>query len=48
MTEIHPTAIIDSGAQIGEGVTIGPYSIVKGSVILKNGVDVKGHVYIDW
>jgi UDP-N-acetylglucosamine acyltransferase len=47
MTEIHPTAIIDSGAQIGEGVIIGPYSIVKGGVILKDGVDIKGHVYID-
>lgn len=47
MTEIHPTAIIDPEAQIGEGVTIGPYSVIHGGVILKDGVDVKGHVYID-
>lgn len=37
--EIHPTAIIDKEAVIGEGVTIGPYTVVgkasigKGSVI---------------
>ena len=29
MTDIHPTAIISPGARIGEGVRIGPYSIVE-------------------
>ena len=28
MTEIHPTAIVDPGAQLGEGVSVGPHSII--------------------
>ncbi len=32
---IHPTAIIEEGAQIGNNVTIEPYAIVKKNVILE-------------
>ncbi len=31
---IHPTAIIDPGADIGENVTIGPFAIVKSDVVI--------------
>ncbi len=31
---IHPTAIIDPGADIGENVTIGPFAIVKSDVAI--------------
>lgn len=44
---IHPTAIIEEGAQIGNNVTIEPYAIVKKNVILEDGVTIKSHVYID-
>ena len=27
-TVIHPTAIVDPGAQLGAGVSVGPYSII--------------------
>ena len=27
-TSIHPTAVVDPGAVVGEGVTIGPYCVV--------------------
>ncbi len=47
MTEIHPTAIVEPGAQLGTGVVVGPYSIVKGTVTLEDGVEVKAHVYLD-
>lgn len=47
MSNIHPTAIIEPGAQIGENVTIGPYAIIKQYVTLENHVDIKAHVYID-
>ncbi len=46
-TQIHPTAIVESGAIIGEGVVIEPYAIIKGTVTLKNGVTIKSHAYID-
>lgn len=46
-SNIHPTAIIEPGAEIGENVTIEPYVIIKGSVKIKDGVTIKSHAYID-
>ena len=44
---IHPTAIIEEGAIIGNNVTIEPYAIIKSNVTLKDGVTIKSHAYID-
>lgn len=44
---IHPTAIVEPGVKIGEGVTIEAYAIVKGSVVLEDNVTIKSHAYID-
>lgn len=44
---IHPLAIIENGAKIGENVTIEPFAIVKKNVILEEGVTIKSHAYID-
>lgn len=46
-THIHPTAIVESGAKVGQGVTIEPYAIVKENVVLHDGVVIKSHAYID-
>lgn len=46
-TMIHPTAIIEQGAVIGQNVTIEPYAIIKSNVTLENGVVIKSHAYID-
>lgn len=43
---IHPTAIIDSKAEIGERVEIGPYSIVEKDVSLGEGTKIGPHVVI--
>jgi len=43
-TEIHPTAIIDSTAEIGEGCFIGPYCIVGPRVVLGAGCWLQHHV----
>ena len=32
--QIHPTAIVDAGAEIGAGTIIGPYCIIEGGVVL--------------
>ncbi len=45
--QIHPTAVIEPGAQIGDNVTIEPYVVVKGNVILEDNVTLKSHCYID-
>ena len=42
----HPTAIIASDAQIGEGVEIGPYCVIGGGVKLGAGCRLLSHVVI--
>lgn len=44
---IHPSAIIEAGAVIGDNVTIEAYAIIKANVVLKDGVVIKSHAYID-
>ncbi|RJP38977.1 MAG: acyl-ACP--UDP-N-acetylglucosamine O-acyltransferase [Desulfobacteraceae bacterium] len=44
---IHPTAIIDPGAQIGQNVTVGPYSVIRGNVIIGEKTVVGSYVFID-
>ncbi len=46
-TNIHPTAIIEDGAQIGEGCSIGPYCIIGAQVTLDKNVTLKAHVVVD-
>jgi len=46
-TEIHPTAVIETGAELGENVRIGPYCVIGAHVKLGNGVILKSHVAID-
>ncbi|MBD66719.1 MAG: acyl-[acyl-carrier-protein]--UDP-N-acetylglucosamine O-acyltransferase [Halobacteriovoraceae bacterium] len=44
---IHPTAIVEDGAILGEDVFIGPYSIVGPNVKIGNGTVLKSHVFVD-
>lgn len=46
-SNIHPSAIIEPGAKIGENVTIEAYAVIKGTVTLHDNVVVKSHAYID-
>ncbi|MBS4167372.1 MULTISPECIES: acyl-ACP--UDP-N-acetylglucosamine O-acyltransferase [unclassified Neochlamydia] len=46
-SNIHPTAVIEPGAIIGDKVTIEPYAIIKAHVKLEEGVTIKSHAYID-
>ena len=43
---IHPTALVDSNAELGTNVTIGPYSIIESDVIIGNDTHVGNHVTI--
>jgi UDP-N-acetylglucosamine acyltransferase len=45
-TNIHPTAIVDPGAQLGEGVTVGPYSIIEPDVTIGDGTKIASHALI--
>jgi UDP-N-acetylglucosamine acyltransferase len=46
MTEIHPTAIVEPGARLGEGVFIGPYCLVGADAALGEGVRLISHVVV--
>jgi UDP-N-acetylglucosamine acyltransferase len=43
---IHPTAIIDSKAEISEGVEIGPFSVIEKNVSIGEGTKIGPHVVI--
>lgn len=48
MTEnIHPTAVVDPKAKLGEGVVIGPYCVVGPNVTLGDKVNLISHVAVD-
>jgi UDP-N-acetylglucosamine acyltransferase len=44
---IHPTAIIDSSANIESDVEIGPYSVIGKDVNIESGTTIGAHVTID-
>lgn len=46
-TLIHPTALVDPRAELGENVSIGPYTIIEGDVVIGSGTEIGAHVYID-
>jgi UDP-N-acetylglucosamine acyltransferase len=46
LPRIHPTAIVDPSAALGEDVEIGPYSIVRGDVEIGAGTVVGPHVVV--
>jgi UDP-N-acetylglucosamine acyltransferase len=47
MTQIHPTAIVQEGAQLGSGVQVGPYCMVGPEAVLGDGVKLQAHVIIE-
>jgi UDP-N-acetylglucosamine acyltransferase len=46
MTSIHPTAIVHPGARLGEGVSVGAYSIIGEHVEIGDRTQVGPHVVI--
>ena len=47
MIVVHATAMVDSGAELGEDVSIGPYSLIGPHVRLGARARVAGHVVIE-
>lgn len=45
--DIHPTAVVDPNAQIGQGVRIGAYAVVGADVTLGDRVRLHSHVVVD-
>ncbi len=47
MNQIHPTAVIDPKAQLGNGVKIGPLAVIGPHVVLADNVEIGPHAVID-
>ena len=43
---IHPLAVVEDGAVIGENVVVGPFSHVGSRVVLKDGVELFSHAVV--
>lgn len=46
MPHIHPTAVIDSGAELGQEVRVGPFCIVERGVIVGDRCQLAGHAVL--
>lgn len=44
--KIHPTAIVEKGAELGKGVVIGPFCVVGPKVVLEDYVRLDSHVTV--
>lgn len=47
MSEIHPTAIVDPGAELGANVRIGPYCVIGAGVTIGDDCELKSHVVVE-
>ena len=47
MANIHPSAIVSTKAEVGDGVSIGPYCAVGDGVVLEKGVELISHVVVE-
>jgi len=47
IAKIHPTAIVDPGAELGEGVQVGPYATIGPNVKIGSGTVLGPHAYIE-
>lgn len=44
---VHPTALVEPGAQLGSGVEIGPFCTVGHEAVLEDGVRLVSHAVVD-
>ena len=46
MAQIHPTAVVDSRAEIGENVAIGPFCVVEAGVVIGEGCTLEARCVV--
>lgn len=46
MGSIHPSAVVETGAQIDPSATIGPFCLIGSEVVVDAGVVLKSHVVV--
>ncbi|HEV7578170.1 MAG TPA: UDP-3-O-(3-hydroxymyristoyl)glucosamine N-acyltransferase [Caldimonas sp.] len=43
---VHPSAVVDAGAEIGSDVAIGAFAVVEAGVVLADGVTIGAHAFV--
>lgn len=46
-TVIHPTAVVSRGAELGDGVRIGPFCTIGSDVVIEDRAELVSHVVVD-
>ena len=44
--QIHPTAAVDAGAQLGVGVCVGPFAVIESGAVVGDGCRIGAHAVI--
>lgn len=47
MTRVHPTAIVDPRAELGQNVVVGPYAVIGAGVMLGDGCELSAHAVVE-
>ena len=47
MTQIHPTALVDAGAELADDVIVGPYAVIGPHVRIDAGSSIGAHVVVE-
>ena len=47
MTQVHPTALVDPGAQLDNSVSVGPYTVIGPHVKVGAGTTIGAHCVIE-
>jgi len=45
---IHPTAVVDESAELGEGVSVGPHAVIEAGVIIGSGTTIQANCVIGY
>ena len=43
---IHPTFVTHPKAELDSDVTVGPYALVEGPIVIGRGTEIRGHALI--
>lgn len=43
MPDVHPSALVDPSADLGEGTTVGPFAVIEAGVVIGPGSKIEGH-----
>ena len=47
MTQVHPTAVVDARAELGNAVSIGPYAVIGPHVRIGDGSSIGAHAVVE-